>query len=154
MKEDLSIGLVEKMMTTRKAVSLLYAPITTQLIDQEGNNLLTQLAGTKYLKATVILDAYEFVINDMALNGWPMEKSIFDHAAYEVQKWGGDNKQHFTGNAAKQLDKKSDVIMNARENFPERSEFRRRDAGMHGGSNQKTSQAFGGIKKIELKSKK
>ena len=46
--------------------------------------VVTQLQGTKFLKTTGILDAYEHVIGSMIANGWPSDKTIFEHAAYEV----------------------------------------------------------------------
>jgi hypothetical protein len=66
----------------------------------------TQLQGTKLFKTTVILDAYEHVINTMVINGWPSEKSIFEHAAYEVLKWAAEHKDNYRGLVGKNLGQK------------------------------------------------
>ena len=49
------------------------------------------------MKTTGILDAYEHVINTMIVNGWPSDKTIFEHAAYEVLKWAAEHKDNYRG---------------------------------------------------------
>ena len=46
----------------------------------------------RYLKGTGILDAYQHVMQKLTNEGWPQDKSLFDHAAYELLKWRSDNK--------------------------------------------------------------
>lgn len=82
------------------------------------------MKGTKLLKSTGLLDAYEHVINTMVLNGWPKEKSIYENAAYELLKWASENKDHYRGVIGKSIDKKSDLIYASRDNIPELAEFR------------------------------
>jgi hypothetical protein len=48
------------------------------------------------LKATGILDAYQHVMDSLIQNGWPQEKSVFDHAAYELLKWHSEHKEDLT----------------------------------------------------------
>ena len=50
-----------------------------------------QMIGTNFLRSTGLLDAYEHVVASMVEEGWPAEKSIFDHAAYLLLKWQGEN---------------------------------------------------------------
>ena len=66
----------------------------------------TQLQGTKFLKTTGILDAYEHTISSMIVNGWPSDKSIFDHAAYEILKWAAENKDSYRGLVGRNIEKK------------------------------------------------
>jgi hypothetical protein len=54
------------------------------MVEQHRENLL---AAHKYLKQTGILDAYHSVMNTLVTEGWPQDKSVFDHAAYELLKW-------------------------------------------------------------------
>ena len=86
---------------------------------QEG-----QLRGTKFLKGTGILDAYEHVIGSMVQNGWPSDKSIFEHAAYELLKWASENKDQYRGLVGRSLEKRSELIFASRDNIPELGEFR------------------------------
>ena len=51
------------------------------------------LEGTHRLKSSGILDAYETVLRELILNGWPGDKSIFDHAAYQVLKFENEHKE-------------------------------------------------------------
>jgi len=48
---------------------------------------------TNYLKATGLLDAYEDVVSKMIEDGWPSDKSIFDHAAYLLLKYKVDHEE-------------------------------------------------------------
>lgn len=86
--------------------------------------IATQLQGTKFLKTSGILDAYETCISSLILNGWPSDKSIFDHAAYEILKWAAENKDNTRGLVGRNLNKKQDMIMNSRDNIPELSEYK------------------------------
>ena len=81
----------------------------------------TQLQGTKFLKTSGILDAYENCISSMILNGWPSDKSIFDHAAYEILKWAAEHKDNYRGLVGRNLEQKQDLIMYSRDNIPELS---------------------------------
>ena len=54
------------------------------------------MIGTNFLRSTGLLDAYEHVVSSMVEEGWPPEKSIFDHAAYLLLKWQGDNQDAIT----------------------------------------------------------
>ena len=80
-----------------------------------------QLQGTKFLKTTGILDAYEHVISTLVVNGWPSDTSIFEHAAYEVLKWAADNKDNYRGLVGRNMEKKQDAIFASRDNIPELS---------------------------------
>jgi hypothetical protein len=42
----------------------------------------------------------------MIANGWPSDKSIFEHAAYEILKWAADNKDKYRSLVGKNLEKK------------------------------------------------
>lgn len=83
------------------------------------DNQLQQLKGTKFLKGTGILDAYEHVINTMVSNGWPSDKSIFEHAAYEILKWSSENKDSYRGLVGRSIEKRSELIFASRDNIPE-----------------------------------
>jgi len=82
------------------------------------------LQGTKFLKTTGILDAYEHVIGSMIANGWPSDKTIFEHAAYEVLKWAADNKDNYRGLVGRNLEKKQDAILASRDGMPELTEYK------------------------------
>jgi hypothetical protein len=56
------------------------------------------------LKSTGLFDAYERVIGDMILKGWPADKSIFEHAALELLKWGNDHKDEYRGQVGKSIE--------------------------------------------------
>jgi hypothetical protein len=75
-------------------------------MQEKPNQQLLELSGTKFLKTTGMLDAYEHVVNSMILNGWPSDKSIFDHAAYELLKWSAENKDQYRGLVGRSLEKK------------------------------------------------
>lgn len=72
-----------------------------------------------------MLDAYEHVISTMILNGWPSDKSIFDHAAYELLKWSTEHKDEYRGIVGRSIEKRSDLIFASRDNIPELSDFKR-----------------------------
>lgn len=77
------------------------------------------------MKSTGILDAYEHVISSMITDGWPSEKSIFEHAAYELLKWASEHKDEFRGLVGRSMEKKSDLIFASRDHIPELSEYRK-----------------------------
>ena len=54
-----------------------------------------KLQSTQFLRATGILDAYESVVEQLVTNGWPSDKTIFDHAAYELLKWHSEHKEEY-----------------------------------------------------------
>lgn len=47
------------------------------------------------MKATGILDGYEHCIEQLISNGWPSDKNIFEHAAYELLRWHSDHKDEY-----------------------------------------------------------
>ena len=55
----------------------------------------------------------------MILRGWPSDKSIFEHAAYELLKWGNEHKDQYRGNVGRSIEKKSQLIFGSRQNIPE-----------------------------------
>lgn len=59
------------------------------MVEHHRDNLL---ATHKYLKTTGILDAYQHVMQTLSTKGWPQDKSLFDHAAYELLKWHSEHK--------------------------------------------------------------
>jgi hypothetical protein len=63
--------------------------------NSNGNPLDLKLKATQFLKATGLLDGYEAVIQELITNGWPSDKSIFDHAAYEILKFHADHKEEY-----------------------------------------------------------
>lgn len=77
------------------------------------------MQGTKFLKSTGILDAYEHVINTLVTNGWPSDKTVFDYAAYELLKWASEHKDEYRGLVGRSIDKRSDLIFASRDKFPE-----------------------------------
>ena len=60
-----------------------------------GSTYQLKLQATQYLKGTGLLEGYESVIEKLIVQGWPSDKNIFDHAAYELLKWNSDNKARF-----------------------------------------------------------
>jgi hypothetical protein len=46
---------------------------------------------------TGIMDGYEHVVEQLVINGWPSDKSIFEHAAYELLKFHSDHKDEYLG---------------------------------------------------------
>ena len=42
----------------------------------------------------------------MILNGWPSDKSVFEHAAYEILKWASENKDNYSGLVGKNIERK------------------------------------------------
>ncbi len=70
------------------------------------------------------MDAYEHVINSMISNGWPADKSIFEHAAYEILNWSSDNRDNYRGLVGRSIEKRSDLIFASRDNIPEVGKYR------------------------------
>lgn len=60
----------------------------------------------------------------MVVDGWPSDKSIFEHAAYEVLKWAADHKDNYRGLVGRNLEKKQDLILNSRDKIPELSQYK------------------------------
>lgn len=77
------------------------------------------------MKSTGIFDAYEHVINTMILNGWPSDKSIFEHASYELLRWASEHKDEYRGLVGRSMEKRSDLIYASRDHIPELSEFKK-----------------------------
>jgi hypothetical protein len=61
----------------------------------------------------------------MIMNGWPSDKSIFEHAAYELLKWAAEHKDEYRGLVGRSIEKRSDLIFASRGNIPELSEFKK-----------------------------
>ena len=59
------------------------------------------------------------------MNGWTSDKSIFEHAAYELLKWAGEHKDEYRGLVGRNIEKRSDLIFASRGNIPELSEFKK-----------------------------
>ena len=49
------------------------------------------------MKQVGLLDAYENVYTTLIEEGWPQDKTPFDHAAYLILKWQNNNKPNLTG---------------------------------------------------------
>ena len=60
----------------------------------------------------------------MILNGWPSDKSVFEHASYEILKWGQENKDQYRGLVGRSLERKQDIIFASRDNIPELGEYK------------------------------
>lgn len=116
---------------------------------------VTQLQGTKFLKTTGILDAYEHTISTMIKNGWPSDKSIFDHAAYEILKWSSENKDSYRGLVGRNMEKKQDAIFASRDNIPELSQYKMmQEMERHRADVASDIKSFSRPEKIQLKSRK
>ena len=112
-----------------------------------------QLEGTKFLKSTGIFDAYEHVINQMILSGWPSDKSVFEHAAYELLKWASEHKDEYRGIVGRSIEKRSDLIFASRDNIPELGEYRKsQDYEKYAIDTE--SKPFGLGQKFQIKSRK
>lgn len=119
------------------------------------SSVANQLQGTKYLKTTGIMDAYEHVISTMIVNGWPQDKSIFEHAAYEVLKWAAEHKDNYRGLVGRNLGKKQDLIMSSRDNIPELSQYKmQQEMERHKLDVAQDIHTFAKVEKIQLKSRK
>ena len=59
-----------------------------------------KMLNTNFLRSTGLLDGYESVVSQMVEDGWPSEKSVFEHAAYLLLKWQGENQDKITVQAA------------------------------------------------------
>jgi len=60
----------------------------------------------------------------MVQNGWPSDKSIFEHAAYEILKWSSEHKDQYRGLVGRSIEKRSELIFASRDNIPEIGEYR------------------------------
>jgi hypothetical protein len=91
----------------------------------------------------------------MITNGWPAEKSIFEHAAHEILNWASENKDNYRGLVGRSLEKRSDLIFASRDNIPEVGKWREMTEierhRIEMAEDQDTDQT---VKKIELTSKK
>jgi predicted Fe-S protein YdhL (DUF1289 family) len=79
------------------------------------------------LKSSGILEAYEDVVQHMIMNGWPAEKSIFEHAAHEILNWASENKDNYRTIVGRSIEKRSDLIFASRDNIPEVGKWREMD---------------------------
>lgn len=124
-------------------------------MDNKPSGGVQQLHGTKFLKTTGILDAYEHVVGSMIVNGWPADKTIFEHAAYEVLKWAADNKDNYKGLVGRNLERKQDAIFASRDNIPELSQYKmQQELERHKVEVANEIKEIKGIEKIQLKSRK
>lgn len=57
--------------------------------------LAQRLQTTQFLRATGLLDAYEAVIESLVSNGWPSERSLYDHASDELLRWHAEHKDEY-----------------------------------------------------------
>jgi len=115
----------------------------------------SQLAGTKFLRSTGLLDAYEHVVSTMIMNGWPSDKSIFEHAAYELLKWGAEHKDEYRGLVGRSIEKRSELIFQSRDNIPELAEFKKdTELERHKMEIAEEAKQMQKVKRIELNSKK
>lgn len=107
------------------------------------------------MKTTGILDAYEHTISTMIVNGWPSDKSIFEHAAYEVLKWAADNKDNYKGLVGRNIGQKQDAIFASRDNIPELSQYKMmQELERHKQDVAEDIRQFAKTEKIHLKSRK
>ena len=91
----------------------------------------------------------------MIVNGWPSDKSIFEHAAYEVLKWAADNKDNYKGLVGKNIGKKQDAIFASRDNIPELSQYKMmQELERHKQDVAEDIRQFAKTEKIQLKSRK
>lgn len=88
----------------------------------------------------------------MILNGWPSDKSVFDHAAYELLKWSSEHKDEYRGLVGRSVEKRSDLIFASRGNIPELSEYNKNGAAAefekHKVELEKEMKGFAGAQKI------
>jgi len=66
------------------------------------------------------------------MKGWPSDKSIFEHAAYELLKWGNDHKDEYRNTTGKSIDKRSQLIFGSRQGIPEVEEMKREQIEKYG----------------------
>lgn len=62
------------------------------------------------LRSSGILEAYEKLLTNIYQNGWPGDKSIYNHAAEEILRYGSKHQQEFKGVIGKEIEKKSRAI--------------------------------------------
>ncbi|CDW82267.1 UNKNOWN [Stylonychia lemnae] len=91
----------------------------------------------------------------MVTNGWPSDKSIFEHAAYEILKWASENKDSYRGLVGRSIEKRSELIFASRDNIPELGQYRQmHDIERHKMEMEKEIKDIAGVQKIQLKSKR
>jgi hypothetical protein len=91
----------------------------------------------------------------MIVNGWPSDKTIFEHAAYEVLKWAADNKDSYKGLVGRNLERKQDAIFASRDNIPELSQYKmQQELERHKAEVAEDISKSKGAERIQLKSRK
>lgn len=89
------------------------------------------------------------------MNGWPSDKSIFEHAAYEILKWSAEHKDSYRGMVGRSIEKRSELIFASRDNIPELGSQRNmQEIERHKIEMEGEFRELGGIQKIQLKSKR
>ena len=88
------------------------------------------------------------------MKGWPSDKSIYEHAAYELLKWGNDHKDEYRSQTGKSIDKRSQIIFGSRQGIPEVEEMKREQIEKYGVSVTQGDDIFAKKGRVELKSKK
>jgi hypothetical protein len=59
----------------------------SSLQKQMGDSGGQKMMATNFLKASGLLDGYEFVVGSLIEEGWPADSNIFDQAAYLLLKF-------------------------------------------------------------------
>ena len=77
--------------------------------------ILLNMRGSQYLKQTGILDCYEKLLTQLYSKGWPEEKSIFNHAADEILRYGSKFQSDFKGIIGKDFEKRTRKIYETKE---------------------------------------
>eukprot|EP00347_Sterkiella_histriomuscorum_P002085 403369532 len=91
----------------------------------------------------------------MVSNGWPSDKSIFEHAAYEILKWSSENKDQYRGLVGRSIEKRSELIFASRDNIPEIGQYRQMaEIERHKLDMEHEIKDMNGVQKIQLKSKR
>ena len=90
------------------------------------------------------------------MNGWPSDKSVFEHAAYELLKWASDHKDEYRGMQGRNQDRRTDLIFASRDGVPEIGEYNRiqNELEKHKIGLDGDIRDIVGIQKIQLKSKR
>ena len=70
---------------------------------------------TQYLRSSGILEAYEKLLTSLYTNGWPGNKSIYEHSAEEILGYGLKYQQEFKGIIGKDYQKKAKRIKNTED---------------------------------------
>jgi len=69
------------------------------MVDSNEQSYKLKLQSTQFLRGTGLLDAYEDVIDRLVSTGWPSDKTVFEHAAYELLKWHSNHREEYANNA-------------------------------------------------------